>query len=359
MAQNWQKLRLEKVLKNLKSVEALCLINTDTADPNFHYLLGFTSGLFEGSVLIATKNKIYLITSPLEYETALEQKTSMMRIINSGYDGKPAMKWISKLVKKKKIGMNESFLPTEIYKRFKLKYKPKKILDASGAFMQARLVKDADELAKIRKATKITKTAMKEIQKHFKQGITELQLAAWFDFIQMSLGASRPSFGTIVCFGKNAALPHHSPGNTKLRKGDFVLIDAGAKVKNYCSDITRTFVFSGKGNAKQNEMLETVRKAQKNAISAIAPNKYGNEIHNIAENIINSAYKGKFKGRFIHSLGHSLGLEVHDGPGFSKQKNKLKQGMIITVEPGIYIPGMGGVRIEDDVLITKDRCEVL
>jgi Xaa-Pro dipeptidase len=138
-----------------------------------------------------------------------------------------------------------------------------------------------------------------------------------------------------------------------------VLIDAGAKVENYCSDITRTFIFGSAGNEKQKEMLETVRKAQKEAISAIRPSKNGKEIHAIAENIINNAYSGKFKGRFIHSLGHSLGLEVHDGPGFSRQSNKLKPGMVITAEPGIYITGFGGVRIEDDIVITQSGCKIL
>jgi Xaa-Pro dipeptidase len=359
MAKNWQAGRLRCLFADLKGVDALLIMNTGTADPNFHYLTGFTSGLFEDSVLVATPSKLYLITSQLEYQTAMGKKTPLMHIINSGYDGKPAKRWLLKLVKGKKIGINGSFLPTNTYKRLKNRYKPKKMVDVSGDLLKARMIKGEDEIRKIRKAAKITKGSMKSIQKYFKKGVTELQIAAQFDFLQMSLGASGPSFDTIVCFGKNAALPHHSPDKTRLRKGDFVLIDAGAKVENYCSDITRTFIFGSAGNEKQKEMLETVRKAQKEAISAIRPSKNGKEIHAIAENIINNAYSGKFKGRFIHSLGHSLGLEVHDGPGFSRQSNKLKPGMVITAEPGIYITGFGGVRIEDDIVITQSGCKIL
>jgi Xaa-Pro dipeptidase len=359
MSRNWQKDRLRCLFTGLKGVDAVLLMNTGAADPNFHYLTGFTSGLFEDSVLVATSRRLYLITSVLEYQTALDQRTRNMRVISSGYDGKAAKRWLLKLVKGKKIGINGSFLPANTFKRLKSKYKPKKLIDVSKSLLKARLIKGEDEILKIRKAVRITKTAMQRIQKYFKTGITELQLAAQFDFIQMSLGASGPSFDTIVCFGKNAALPHHSPGNTRLKKGDFVLIDAGAKIANYCSDITRTFIFAGSGNARQKEMLETVRKAQREAILAIEPSKDGKTIHTLAESVINSAYGGKFKGRFIHSLGHSLGLEVHDGPGFSRQSLKLRLGMVLTVEPGIYIPGFGGVRLEDDILITQNGCKIL
>jgi Xaa-Pro dipeptidase len=174
----------------------------------------------------------------------------------------------------------------------------------------------------------------------------------------MSLGASGTSFDTIVSFGKNAALPHHSPDKTRLRKGELILIDAGAKDSNYCSDITRTFAF-GKIGEGQKEMIDVVKEAQRMAIGAIRQGRDGREIHSLAENYLNETRGGKYKGRFIHALGHSVGLEVHDGPGFSKQKNILKPGMVITVEPGVYVPGFGGVRFEDDVLITEKGSEVL
>lgn len=189
--------------------------------------------------------------------------------------------------------------------------------------------------------------------------MTELQLAARFDFLQMGLGASSTSFNTIVCFGSNAAEPHHASGNRKLRKGDIVLIDAGGKFSNYCSDITRTFVFGKKANPRQARMIGTVAKAQKLAIGMIRRGVNGKNVHFAAKAFIDSAERGIYKDRFIHSLGHSIGIDVHDGLGLGPQDNILKAGMVVSVEPGIYVPGFGGARIEDDVLVTENGCEVL
>lgn len=359
MAGRWLHNRLKRLFSATRGVDVMLLVNTSGGDPNFLYLTGFTSGLFEDSILVATRGRVYLIASPLEYQTALDQKITGMSIINSGYDGKPAKRWLAKLIRGKRVGVNGSLMPVGVYSRLKKRYRPKRMVDVSGALTETRLIKDSEEIERIRKAVAITKKAMARIGKYFKTGITELQLAAQFDFIQMSLGASGPSFDTIVCFGRNAAQPHHSPDSTRLRKGDFVLIDAGAKVGNYCSDITRTYVFGRRPTAKEEEMLEIVRRAQREAISAIKPGKKGSEIHGIAAKVIDAAAGGRYRGSFIHSLGHSVGLEVHDGPGFSTQSNIIRPGMVITAEPGIYVPGFGGVRIEDDILITKDGYKIL
>jgi Xaa-Pro dipeptidase len=267
-------------------------------------------------------------------------------------------KLLSSLVRRKRVGVNAIGLSFSTYERLKRKYHPKKMTDVSKALLDTRLVKDEVEIGRIREAARITKTAMREIQKYFETGITELELAARFDFIQMTLGASGTSFDTVVSFGKNSALPHHSPDMTKLKNGDIILIDAGAKYENYCSDITRTFLFGKKGG-QQAEMVDIVKEAQKRAIDAIMPGKEGREIHELAAKYLDEVKGGKYKGKFIHALGHSVGLETHDGPGLSSEKNILAPGMVVTVEPGVYVTGFGGVRFEDDVLITKEGCEIL
>ena len=359
MARSWLGNRRSRLFSEIRGASAVCIVNTDVNYPNFRYLTGFLGGVFEGDVLIATRKRLTLITNPLEYEIAESQKPSFMTVVGRKYDPEASRRRISELIRGKRVGVDLQFLPVLLYQHLKKRYKPKRLVDASAAFAKVRLVKDEDEIAKIRRAVRITKTALREIRKYFKAGMTELELAARFDFLQMSHGASGTSFDTKVSFGKNAALPHHSPDSTRLKKGDFVLIDAGAKVDNYCSDITRTYVFGGAGSARQREILRIVRKAQKDAIAAVRPGADGKDIHMIAAKVIDSAAGGRYKGRFIHSLGHSVGLEVHDGPGFSLQSNKLKPGMVITAEPGIYIPGFGGVRIEDDILITKKGYKVL
>ncbi len=360
MEKREQKARLERIFRGIEGIDAVVIVNTASTDPTFLYLTGFAGGLdsYESAVLVATRNRIFLMISPVEYQTAMEQKTELMQVVDNRYGGDAAVKLLTRLIRGRKVGINASFLPVKVCDNLKARYSPKAVVDISGSLVEARLVKDGDEIRRIRDAVKVTKTAMLEISKHFKEGVTEQQIAARFDFIQMSLGATEVSFRTIVCFGKNCAIPHHVSDDTKLRKGDLVLIDAGSRVEGYCSDITRMFSFK-KASKEQTDMLETVREAQTRAIAAVKAGEKGNAIYNIANDFINNAHNGRYRNRFIHKLGHSLGLEVHDGGagagafGLYKEENILKEGMVITVEPGIYVPGFGGARIEDDILVTK------
>ncbi|MDE1861085.1 MAG: aminopeptidase P family protein [Candidatus Micrarchaeota archaeon] len=357
--------RVDKVFKNTPGINRILLVNTNSQDPNFIYLTDFTSGLFEGSFLLVTKAGVTLFTYPLEYETAKQQAVRGMRIVNM--DSEKKFRLLESEIKGAKIGVNERFVPYRSYKNLKKRLKPKSIVDVSEAFSKARETKDSEEIKRIREGARITKKAVSEMQKRLKAGMTERELAIEFDSLMLRLGSERPSFPTIVCFGANAALPHHMPDNTRLKYGDFVLIDAGAVVKNYASDITRTMLFGkDKGRVKEYgkklAMLNTVKAAQSKAISAIKQGAKGGKIHMIAQNIIDKADNGTYKGTFIHALGHSIGIEVHDGYGrFLSPKSSLvlKDGMVTSVEPGIYLPGFGGVRFEDDVLVTKNGPVIL
>lgn len=366
MERRRQKARLDRIFGGMEGMDALVIINTESADPAFLYLTGFAGGLdgYEGAVMVATRRRIFVIISPVEYQAALEQKTELMQVVDNRYSGEVTGKLLARLIKGKRIGVNASFLPVKLYEDLKARYHPKSIVDASKSLIGARLIKDGDEVRRIRKAVRITKKAMAGIEQHFREGMTEQQVAARFDFIQMSLGATETSFRTIVCFGKNCAIPHHVSDSTRLRRGDLILIDAGARAEGYCSDITRMFSFKGEGR-EQKEMVGTVREAQRRAIAAVKAGERGSKAYNIANDFINNVHGGRYRNRFVHGLGHSLGLEVHDGGAESnafrhgKQENILKEGMIITVEPGIYVPGFGGARIEDDVLVTKKGCIIL
>lgn len=364
MKNNTVQKKLSKVFGSLKGAQAIILLNTNYQDPNFLYLTGFTSGLFEFTFTIIRKNRIDILSNELEYATGKAQEKAGIRVLKIT-NIKQQRSRIRKMAYGKTIGLNEPFIPYTYYNGIRKRYKPKKIIDASSAFENARMIKDDYEISCIAKAASITKRAMIEIRKHCKIGITEKELAEKFDGICGKLGSQGPSFKTIVCFGKNAAYPHHSPEDTKLNFGDFVLIDAGSKVNNYCSDITRTFIF-GKDTSKVKDYKEkmnvynTVKEAQQLAIAAIKPGVKGKDIHKIAMDHINNAFNGKYKGKFIHSLGHSVGIEVHDGPGFSEgAEQEIKAGMVITAEPGIYIEGFGGVRIEDDILVTQKGHKIL
>lgn len=347
-------------MKNSKGARRILIVNTSSRDPNFTYLTGFKSGLFEGNSIIAERGRITLMTNSLEYQDAKRQSFKGLRIV-SPKTRDEMRKVLSKGIKGKIIGVNKSFIPEDLYERVQRVYKPRRMTDVSEAFENARLIKDRNEVASVAKAAKITKKAMSQIKAKLRAGVTEKEIAADFDYISAKLGSERPSFTTIVCFGRNAAIPHHMPDNTRLKKGDFVLIDAGATFNGYCSDITRTHLFGkGKDRKRKLDVYNTVKEAQRLAIAAIRTGATAESIHEVASRYINRYGNGRYKGRFIHSLGHSVGLEVHDGAGFSPgNKMKLKEGMVISVEPGIYIPGFGGVRIEDDILITRKGAVVL
>ena len=220
-----------------------------------------------------------------------------------------------------------------------------------------RLVKDAGEIALIKNAIMVAETAMEQVKPLLKPGIREQDFAMELEFAMRRLGASGSAFDTIVASGTNGAHPHHSAGPRPLAAGDFVTVDWGATVNGYNSDLTRTYVL-GAATEKQREIYEIVWEAQRRAIAAIKSGKTGQEIDAVARDFISQRGYGD---AFGHSLGHSLGRSVHDGPGFSVRSEKLvlAPGMVMTVEPGIYLEGWGGLRLEEDILVTEDGCEIL
>ena len=347
--------KIKRIFSSTKGVDCIIIANSNSMDPNFRYLTNFSSGLFEGSFLIVSKGRLKLLTSNLEYDTAVSQAHDAIEVIKIT-NRDQLIKALSSEISGKSIGLNYAFIPYSIYAFIKKAAKPGRITDAYPALLLARLVKDEKEISYIRKAAAITKKAMAAIEEKFRVGITEEELASEFDGISASYGSSAPSFRTIVCFGQNAALPHHFPSKRRLGEKDEILIDAGATVNGYCSDITRTFIERCRGSPKWERirtMYDTVKEAQDAAIAKIMTGNALSSPHIAAENVINSAKGGIFKGKFIHSLGHSVGIEGHDGGSLSpNSKGEMEENMVFTAEPGIYIKGFGGVRIEDDILIT-------
>lgn len=215
----------------------------------------------------------------------------------------------------------------------------------------ARRIKDEDEKAKMILASQLNDQAMARFRGLLHEGVTELEVAAGMNAIYKELGTEGPSFGPLVSFGANAAIGHHKPDNTKLKAGDCVLFDVGCKKNSYCSDMTRTFFFKS-ASEKGKEVYEIVKKANLAAQAAMKPGMKFCEIDKIARDIITEAGYGP---NFTHRLGHCIGIEVHDaGDVSSINQDIVKEGMIFSCEPGIYLPGELGVRIEDLMLITKD-----
>ena len=216
------------------------------------------------------------------------------------------------------------------------------------------MIKSPREISMIKKACEIADRVMDDIRNYVKKNMTENELASEIDYHLQRYGAQHPAFETIASFGSHTAMPHYTHDQSKLNEGDFILCDFGACFNKYHSDMTRTFVF-GTASEKQKQIHETVWMAQQNALQLIRPGVQANEVHERVKSFIDS---GPFKDCFIHSTGHSLGLSIHDpGIGFySTCEERLQEKMVLTVEPGIYIKGYGGVRIEDDILVTKEGC---
>jgi len=230
---------------------------------------------------------------------------------------------------------------------------------ARGMVEKLRAIKDSSEIDAIRAAIRLAESSFRKVSKLLVPGTIESRFAAELEIAMRRAGAQKPAFDTIVASGPNGARPHHGSSDRAFEAGDMVTIDWGAYLNGYNSDLTRTVLIGdGKLNSKQRDVYNTVLEAKNRATAAIKPGKNGKEIDDIARTYI--ASKG-YGDHFGHSLGHALGLAVHDGPTLSQHAEKviLRPGMVTTVEPGIYIEGWGGVRIEDDVLVTVDGHEIL
>jgi Xaa-Pro aminopeptidase len=233
--------------------------------------------------------------------------------------------------------------------KIKLKTKPDFI-------SQLRAVKDEEEIALMRKAAELTSLGMKTAHETLKAGMTEFELAAGIEYAMRKHGSYGTAFDTIASSGSSSAFPHGGCTDREIRTGELVVVDIGAVYKNYRSDMTRTLAV-GKPSGKQQKIYDVVKKAQDEAFAAMRPNVKTRDVDAAARRIISEAGYGEF---FVHGLGHGVGLDIHEPPTLSPtSKEKLQAGNVATDEPGIYLVGYGGVRIEDTMLVTKEGAEML
>jgi Xaa-Pro aminopeptidase len=236
------------------------------------------------------------------------------------------------------------------------KFRPRRLVKAPDIVRKLRRIKDAGELAALRKALDIAQAAFEATCGTIRAGQTELQMAARLEYEMKVRGATAPSFPTICAEGPNASLPHARAGMRRAKRGSAILFDWGARCGQYCSDLTRV-VFIGTIPPKMARVYEIVLEAQVRAIADIRPGRRVCDVDEVARGHIRKRGYGE---RFGHGLGHGLGLDVHEAPALSwRSQEPLEAGMVVTVEPGIYLPGVGGVRIEDDVLVTPKGGQVL
>ena len=231
-----------------------------------------------------------------------------------------------------------------------------KLEPASNFIRDLRKIKDQQEIQLIREACNLTNIGMQVAAQTVRPGVKEKEVAAEVEYAMRKKGSDGTAFDTIIASGASSAFPHGSCSDRTIQEGDLVVVDLGATYKFYRSDMTRTFV-AGKASEKQRKIYETVRLAQQKAFENIKPDISAKEVDAAAREIIETAGFGEY---FVHNLGHGVGLEVHEAPILSPDsKDILAVGNVVTNEPGIYLPGFGGVRIEDTVLVTADGAEKL
>jgi Xaa-Pro dipeptidase len=350
--------RLRRIFENAKErPDVVAIVNGARPDPNFFYISGYRSGLFEQNVLfLFLDGRVEVLTNRLEESAARQRKDYIVHVEKEGGPAERKEIVASVLRGCKRVGLNFEGVSHKDYQGLGAMFGKRKLLDVSDALKRSRMVKDPDELEAMSEAARLISEVVDGVPALLKEEMTERQLKAQIDYQMVERGADSPSFESIVAFGEDSALPHYSAGQRRLRRGDNVLVDVGARYNLYCSDITRTFFF-GRPAPRQREAYAKVLEAQSAAIAAIRSGVMGRAVHQVAAKVIDGS---EFRGRFTHGLGHSLGLEVHDGAGLSPRSAlQLKPDMVMTVEPGIYLPGEGGVRIEDDVVVTKGSCRSL
>lgn len=318
-------------------------------DMSFFYATGLTDGLFEGCGAWLTPDGGCAITTSALEEEAAKKSGLPLEVFRTRDESTERMR--ARLKGHRKIGINASELTYAAFERLRrLAPKAAKFVDVSEAVMRARLVKDANEIELIQRACDIASRSFEETLPLIPSGVTEAEVAAELAYRMQRNGATSPSFRSIVGSGPNGAEPHYTAGPRKIQPGDMIVIDFGALYHKYCSDITRTVVV-GAASEEQRRMYETVASAQAAALAKMKAGAKGKSVDAAARTLID---RTKYKGRFIHGLGHSIGLAVHDGAALNSSSDiVLRPDMVFTNEPGVYVPGFGGVRIEDDVLITK------
>ena len=261
---------------------------------------------------------------------------------------------IIKVLKKagaKSVGFEDASLTVAEHKKLKSELEGFTLKPASVDLDEKRMIKTDEEIAKIQEAQSVTQRALSKVMSLIKVGVSEKDLSNEITYQMLKLGADGPAFDNIVAFGVNTAVPHHRPTSKKLEKNDLITIDIGASVNGYCGDMTRTFCL-GKPNTKLAQIHKIVLDAQNYALKNLKAGMTGREAHLLASEYITANGYGQ---EFTHGLGHGVGIEVHELPTLALRYDQpLKENMVVSVEPGIYIDGLGGVRIEDLVVIKEN-----
>lgn len=341
--------RLERVrgILSQHNLDALLIQKNE----NRAYVSGFFGSA--GVAVITPKEAILLVD--FRYVEQAGREAPQFEVIKADRQFIETLTSVAQQREWKRIGFESDAVTVKQYQDYAAKLQPAELIPIESVD-RLRWVKDEDELARIRKAVEIADAAFTHIRGHLRPGVVERDIAIEMEFFMRRNGADKEAFETIVASGPRSSLPHGRAADRVLQTGDFVTLDFGAIYKHYISDCTRTVVL-GQVSPKQREVYGTVLEAQETALRGIHAGMTGRAADALGREVIARAGYGD---AFGHSLGHGVGLVVHEGPTLSPREEAiLGPGMVVTVEPGIYLDGWGGVRIEDLVVVGEQECEIL
>ncbi|MFZ3590434.1 M24 family metallopeptidase [Bacillus sp. DJP31] len=337
--------RIEKLRSKLLEADLDAVLVT--SQENRYYFSNFRGS---SGVLLITKEDSFLLTDS-RYTLIARGEAPLYEVIDHNRELLSNVTTLTEKYGVKNLGIEFESMPAEEFLDLRNAIPTVQLLKADPIFYDIRMIKDEQEIEYLREAVSYCDGAFEHILSFIRPGMTELEVGFELEMFMRKAGAEGIKANHVIASGERSSLPHGQATGRVIQAGDFVKMDIGARVKGYYSDFTRTVVL-GEPTSKQLEIYEVVKKAQEAALEAIGPGKVCSELDEMVRSIIRDAGYGE---NFTHSLGHSIGLAVHEKPVMRQTDNTVLQpGMVITVEPGIYIPGFGGVRIEDFVVITED-----
>ncbi len=330
-----------------REVEALVV----SSPANIRYLTGFAGS---NALMLVSEGEAHFFTDPRytgEAATVPAKSHVAKGLLILG---------VASTIKRKrlrKVGFEPSWMDMDQHGRLEKALDRRASLHPVASLIEEqRAVKSPEEIAIIRRSVQANSEAYARTLKRIRAGLKELEIAAELEFQMKVLGSEKPAFETIVAVGDHSALPHAHPTQRRLEKNELLLIDMGATLDGYTSDMTRV-AFTGKPPKRVRELYRAVLEAQLAGLDAVRPGVSVKQVDAAAREVLK---RHNLEKEFMHSTGHGLGLEIHETPKIGKkEKTKLRAGMVITIEPGAYLPGFGGVRIEDTALVTERGCEVL
>jgi len=345
------KTRLDGLAAQMKRARLDGLLVTHPAD--WYYLTGFSG---ECGLLLVERRGVTLITDG-RFMTQSREETRAVRVVEQQGALMSFAGQFLRGKRRKRVGFDAARLTVAQFAQLR-KAAGRQVAWAPAPSLVAglRARKDATELARMRQSAILAGHVMQRAIRELKPGVTENEIAAEIEYQMRQGGASGPAFESIVAFGERAALPHARPTAKRLRKNELVVLDLGAILAHYCSDITRT-VYVGRAPARVKRWYLAVLEAQMAAIASVRAGVACGDVDAAARQVL---ARHKLDRYFTHSTGHGLGLEVHEDPRLARgQPTRLEPGMVVTIEPGVYLPGVGGIRIEDDVAVHPEKTEVL